>query len=112
MGAEPWLVRKPFMFNPARTLQRFYDEILIETHDWPEIRMGDSADIFVLAPLDKDLVLDLFGTKVPESKLSSIEIEDMLDDVWEDLPRGGGHFLILHKDGNPVEVCFFGYSLD
>lgn len=64
MGAEPWLVRKPFIMNPARVLQRFYDEILKETHDWPEIRLGDNA--------------------------------------WEDLPRGAGHYLLLHKDGNPV----------
>lgn len=112
MGAEPWLVRKPFIVSPARVLQRFYDEILKETHDWPEIRVGDTADIFVLTPLEEDLVLDLFGTKEPESKLSSTEIEVMLDNVWEDLPRGGGHFILLHRDGNPVEVCFFGYSLD
>lgn len=112
MGGEPWLVRKSFIVSPTRVLQRFYDDILVETHDWPEIHLGNLANFFVLTPLEEDRILKLFGTKEPESKFSSAEIENILDDIWEDIGRGNGHYFLLYKDGHPVEVCFFGYSLD
>lgn len=112
MGAEPFFVRKPFMNSPETVLKRFYDEILKSTHDWPEVKISAVADYFSLTAIEDQIILDLFGTKEPESELSSSEIENLLDNIWEKLERGKGHYLYFYKNGVPVEVCFFGYSLD
>ena len=124
MGGEPWLIRKPFEDNVGQVLNKYKSEILKKTPDWPEIRVSELAKVrddggdgwpdpesmCCLAAFDESNLIDMFGTTKP---LTSIKESDLWSKVnWDNIPRGEGHYLVLYKDNQPVEVCFMGYSLD
>jgi hypothetical protein len=60
----------------------------------------------VTAPGDAALRA-LFGTARPTRAMVESN-----DDLWEDLERGQGIYIILYRDERPDEIYFAGYSYD
>ncbi len=50
---------------------------------------------------------DLFGKTRPTR-----EMVEENEDLWEDLERGQGIYIVLYKDNQPDEIFFAGYSFD
>ena len=121
MGGEPWLVRKPFLGGPEHVLKRHRDEILEQTPDWPEIRIGDGTprmmpgwpmptNACTLVPFDEEQLVEMFGTDKPQETLGEDDIYEQ--EFWGGIPRGEGFYFLLYREDIPVEVCFLGYSFD
>lgn len=71
------------------------------------MEVSDEPDFNVVAPLPEEDLLDLFGTEKPTRQM----IEDN-DDLFENLERGQGVYIIAYKDDRPAEIFFAGYSFD
>src|SRR5689334_5436452 len=70
-------------------------------------RVADEPDYgAVTAPGDAALRA-LFGTTRPTREMVANN-----DDLWEDLERGQGVYIVLYKDDQPDEIFFAGYSYD
>jgi hypothetical protein len=61
----------------------------------------------VAAPLDKDTLMDLYGTEKPTRKM----IESTFD-LFEDIDRGQAIYVIAYEQDQPSEIFFAGYSYD
>jgi hypothetical protein len=70
-------------------------------------RVSDETDFGVVTPLGDDALEELFGTTRPTREM----VEGNFD-FWEDLERGQGIYIVLHKGGQPDELFFAGYSYD
>ncbi|HZT59418.1 MAG TPA: hypothetical protein VFA21_12480 [Pyrinomonadaceae bacterium] len=70
-------------------------------------RAADSPDYGVVAPLPADELLRLFGTDKPTRE----EIEES-DELFEELERGQGVYVVAYAGGKPSEIFFAGYSFD
>jgi hypothetical protein len=70
-------------------------------------QVADEPDFCVAAPLDEELLSELYGTTEPTRAM----IEGNLD-FLEDLERGHGVYCTLYKNGKPDEILFAGYSFD
>ena len=69
--------------------------------------IGEEPDFCVAAPLDEDELESLYGTRQPTRE----QIEANMD-FLEDVERGHCVYAIAHKNGQPDEVLFAGYSFD
>lgn len=69
--------------------------------------VSDEPDFCAVAPLDEDVLEDLYGTTQPTHAM----IERNMD-FLEDVERGHGIYIIVYKDGRPDEIFFAGYSFD
>jgi hypothetical protein len=64
-------------------------------------------DYFSAAPLSDEALNSYFGTTQP-----SRAIVDSNMDFLEDVKRGHAVYIVLYKEGIPVELFFAGYSFD
>jgi hypothetical protein len=69
--------------------------------------VADEPDFGAVAPLEDATLLALFGTTRPTR-----EMVESNHDLWDDLERGQGIYIILYKDDQPDEIYFAGYSFD
>jgi hypothetical protein len=70
-------------------------------------RVSDEPGFGVAAPLEDDLLRELFGTTRPTR--ATVEANY---DLWEHLERGEGIYIVLYRDDQPEEIYFAGYSCD
>lgn len=64
-------------------------------------------DFGVVAPVDEEQLLELYGTVEPTRRM----VEQNMD-FLEELDRGQAVYILLYEDGEPIEICFAGYSFD
>lgn len=69
--------------------------------------VGETPDFCTVAPMPPEVQRQLFGTDKPTRQM----IERNYD-FYEDIDRGQGVYIIAHKDGEPSEIFFGGYSFD
>lgn len=121
MGAECWMIRKPYEQDVALVLAKHQDEILEETPDWPEIWIGDGSPGSVpgwstpttaccLIPVPEKNLLSAFGSLKPQISVGDTAYGAPA--LWEEIPRGQGRYFVLYDSDVPAEVCFIGYSFD
>jgi hypothetical protein len=132
MGAEPWDYFVPYEENIQEALEKLrqrefragryrgaedhpasieeafenMDEdgtasILDITH------VAEEPGFFAVVPLPRVDLVRLFGTDKPTREM----IERNMD-LYEDIERGQGVYIVAHKDGKPSEIFFGGYSFD
>jgi hypothetical protein len=70
-------------------------------------RISDTADYGAVTPLRSNELIELFDTDKPTR-----EMIEANDDLFETLERGQGVYVIAHRDGEPSEIFFAGYSYD
>jgi hypothetical protein len=69
--------------------------------------VSEEPELGYVSALPDDALRELYGTVHPTHKM----VEDD-DDLWEQLDRGQGVYIILYKDDQPDEIFFAGYSFD
>jgi hypothetical protein len=69
--------------------------------------IGEEPDFCVAVPLDDEQLESLYGTTTPTRE----QLEENMD-YLEDIERGHCVYAIAHKNGQPDEVLFAGYSFD
>jgi hypothetical protein len=69
--------------------------------------IGDEPDFCLAAPLEDELLEELYGTTQPTRAM--IEAND---EFLEDVERGHGVYIIAYEQGEPKEIYFAGYSFD
>ena len=69
--------------------------------------VSDEPEIMAVTALGDAALRDLFGTTRPTRKMVETTAE-----LWEDLDRGQGIYIVLYKDDQPDEIYFAGYSFD
>jgi hypothetical protein len=70
-------------------------------------RVADEPEFGAVTALDDAVLQALFGTTRPTR-----EMVETNDDLWEDLDRGQGVYIVLYRDDQPDEIYFAGYSCD
>jgi hypothetical protein len=70
-------------------------------------RVGGVADYGVVAPLSDEALMALFGTTRPNAR----QIADN-DDLFEDIERGQGIYIVAYTNDTPTQIFFAGYSYD
>jgi len=70
-------------------------------------RISATADYGAVTPLSNQQLVQFFGTDRPTRE----EIETN-DDLFEELERGQGVYVIAYRDHEPAEIFFAGYSYD
>jgi hypothetical protein len=70
-------------------------------------RVGAARDYDVVAPLGDDELMDFFGTTKPTAE----DLEDC-DEMFEDIERGQGIYVVVYDNDQPAQVFFAGYSYD
>src|SRR5262249_35910400 len=70
--------------------------------------VADEPDFMAVAPLPAEELIRLFGTGKPTRAI----IEEQTSEVYEDIVRGQGVYIIAYQDGKPSEIFFGGYSFD
>jgi len=60
-----------------------------------------------VAPVPSNVLIELFGTDQPTR-----EMVEQGEDLFEDIERGQGVYIVIYKDGTPSELYFAGYSFD
>jgi hypothetical protein len=133
MGAEPWDYFVPYQDDIQAALdslreREFRAGRFLGSEDHPSTieevmenmdetgtqsilditQVADEPDFFSVAPLPRDELIRLFGTDQPTRQM----ITAQMSDVYEDIQRGQGVYIIAHKDGKPSEIFFGGYSFD
>jgi hypothetical protein len=70
-------------------------------------KVADRPDFGAVCALDEDESEDLFGSTRPSAKeiLAS-------EDLFEQIERGQGVYVIAYEDGKPSQIIFAGYSYD
>jgi hypothetical protein len=132
MGAEPWSYVVPFEpsveaaleklrrrvfesgeyrgseMNPATPMQALE---MMEADGTASIldmlSISDSPGICSVCPLGDEQLKSLFGTTQPTR-----EMIESNHDLYQDIDRGQGIYIIAYKDGQPSEYFFAGYSFD
>jgi len=69
--------------------------------------VSDFPEYCAVAPLDDEVLLDLYGTATPTHEM----VEQNMD-FLEDVERGQGVYIVLYRDGQPDEIFSAGYSFD
>jgi len=69
--------------------------------------VSDQPDLCAVAPLAPEETERLFGTDQPTREM----IEES-DELFENMERGQGVYIIAYKYGRPDEIFFGGYSFD
>jgi hypothetical protein len=70
-------------------------------------RVSEEPELGAVTALGDDAMQDLFGTTRPTR-----EMVEQNEDLWEDLERGQGIYIVLYRDEEPDEIFFAGYSFD
>ena len=71
------------------------------------MRVSDSPDYFAVAPLPEEDLVAHFGTDKPTR-----EMIEKADELFDQLERGQGVYIVIYKDNQPSEIFFAGYSFD
>ena len=69
--------------------------------------VSEVPDYHAVSPLAKRRLIELFATEQPTRDT----IEASMD-VFEQIERGQGIYIIVYKDAKPSEIFFAGYSFD
>lgn len=69
--------------------------------------IADEPDFGAVTLLPEESLEDLFGTAQPTRQMIEANM-----DFFEEMERGQGIYIIAHKDGQPDEIFFAGYSFD
>lgn len=69
--------------------------------------VADEPDYDVVAPLDDETLMEFFGTTKPTAE----DVEDC-EDLFDDIERGQGVYVIVYDNDQPSQVFFAGYSYD
>lgn len=64
-------------------------------------------DYDAVAPLDDDELMEFFGTTRPTAE----EVEDN-DELFDQIERGQGIYVIVYEQDRPAQIFFAGYSYD
>lgn len=70
-------------------------------------RVSDEPEYGAVTALGEEALRELFGTTRPTR-----EVVERSDELWEDLERGQGIYVVLYKGEQPDEIFFAGYSYD
>jgi len=70
-------------------------------------QLSATPDYDAVAPLDDDELTEFFGTTRPTAE----EVEDC-DDLFDQIERGQGIYVVIYEDGKPSQIFFAGYSYD
>ncbi len=70
-------------------------------------RVADEPDFGAVTAPGDDALQALFGTTRPTREMVETNY-----DLWEDLERGQGIYIVLYRDDQPDEIYFAGYSCD
>jgi hypothetical protein len=70
-------------------------------------RVSEQPELGAVTALGDEALQDLFGTTRPTR-----EMVEENEDLWEDLERGQGIYIVLYRDDQPDEIFFAGYSFD
>ncbi len=70
-------------------------------------RISAAPDFGAVAPLDDTELMDLFGTAKPTA--ADLEASD---EMFDQMERGQGVYVIVHEDDEPSQIFFAGYSYD
>ena len=60
-----------------------------------------------VAPLDEGELMEFFGTAEPPAK----DVEEC-DDLFEQIERGQGVYVVVYENHKPSQILFAGYSYD
>ena len=71
------------------------------------VKVGTRPGVSTVVPASKERLLDLYDTEAPTHQM----IQENMD-FFEDLDRGHGVYIIVHKDNRPSEIFFAGISYD
>jgi hypothetical protein len=71
------------------------------------MRIGESADYCVAAALPAVKLRQYFGTERPTRAM----VEES-EELFEDMERGQGVYVVVYDDDEPSEIFFGGYSFD
>jgi hypothetical protein len=69
--------------------------------------IAGEPDFFAVAPLPAEELVRLYGTEQPTREMIKRNM-----DLYEEIDRGQGVYIIAYKDGKPSEIFFAGYSFD
>jgi len=70
-------------------------------------RISATADYAAVTPFPNHRLVQFFGTDRPTR-----EMIEANDDLFEELERGQGVYVIAYRDDKPAEIFFAGYSYD
>jgi hypothetical protein len=70
-------------------------------------RLSAKPDYDAVAPLDDAELMEFFGTTRP----SADDVEDS-DELFEQIERGQGVYVLIYEDDAPAQIFFAGYSYD
>lgn len=70
-------------------------------------RISAKPDFDAVAPLDQDEIMEFFGTTRP----SAADLE-ATDELFDQIERGQGVYVIVFENGEPSHIFFAGYSYD
>lgn len=70
-------------------------------------KVSDTPDFCVVSPLSSDKLVELFGTDKPTHEMVAES-----EELYDELERGKGVYVIVYKDGQPSKILFAGYSFD
>jgi hypothetical protein len=70
-------------------------------------QLSARPDYDAVAPLDDDELMEYFGTTRPTAE----EVEDN-DDLFDQIERGQGVYVLIYEDDKPSQIFFAGYSYD
>lgn len=69
--------------------------------------IGDEPDFGISAPLDPEILEDLYGTTQP----TLAQVQNNMD-FLEDVERGQAVYVVCYTGGTPTDLFFAGYSYD
>lgn len=67
----------------------------------------ETPDYHAVSPLRREQLIQLFGTEHPSHEMIEANM-----DFFEQIERGQGVYIVVHKDARPNEIFFAGYSFD
>ncbi|MDC0833096.1 hypothetical protein POG22_08755 [Geitlerinema sp. CS-897] len=81
------------------------------------LHVSEEQNTSSVCPLSDEELQAIFQTTEPTHKMiESILLyeseENSWETFWDSIERGEGRYIIVYKDGKPVEIFFAGYSFD
>jgi hypothetical protein len=70
-------------------------------------RIGDKPDYEVAARVGDDNLREIFGTTRPTAE----DVQDC-DELFEEIERGQGVYVVVYENEEPSQIYFAGYSYD
>ena len=70
-------------------------------------RIDVRPDYDAVAPLDDEALIEFFGTTKPTAE----NVEDC-DELFDEIERGQGVYLVVYENDKPSQYFFAGYSYD